>query len=119
MKRKVERRERARQMKYRKDRESARSSCSTLDPDLDSLGGGVIRHNEMKSSTTTATTAAASLGNNQYRGGSRSGIQEEVKEDDFDYIIEEVDGYLNSIREQIADDLNIIGELNTVEDSDG
>ena len=42
-----------------------------------------------------------------------------MKEDDFDYIIEEVDGYLASIRDHIADDLNIIGELNTVEDSDG
>ena len=40
---------------------------------------------------TTTTTVAA--GHHQYQG-----IQEEVKEDDFDYIIEEVDGYLASIR---------------------
>ena len=90
MQRKVEKRERARQMKYRKDRESARSSCSTLmDADLDSLRSN--RQNEMKSSMTTTTTVAA--GHHQYQG-----IQEEVKEEDFDYIIEAVDDYLASIR---------------------
>ena len=38
-------------------------------------------------------------------------IQEEVKEDDFDYIIEEVDSYLASIRGPISEDLTIVGEL--------
>ena len=66
----------------------------------------------MKSSMTTTTTVAA--GHHQYRG-----IQEEAKEEDFDYIIEEVDGYLASIRQDIENDLSIIGELNAVMDSDG
>lgn len=66
----------------------------------------------MKSSMTTTTTVAA--GHQQYQG-----IQEEVKEDDFDYIIEEVDGYLASIRQDIENDLSIIGELTAEMDSDG
>ena len=66
----------------------------------------------MKSSMTPTTTVAA--GHHQYQG-----IQEEVKEDDFDYIIEEVDGYLASIRQDIENDLSIIGELTAEMDSDG